>query len=106
MAKGQPEFNFLALAIGLEKRIETLHITHSMQMRAEQLSADPGSLRQDRHGGTLSNLPCWFTAGISRTACAYEKDEQRIKEFLEEQLPSNAWEQTGFYERFVFIPDL
>src|ERR1700730_14256123 len=36
--KANQKFNFLAQVLALEKRIETLHITHSMQMRAEQLS--------------------------------------------------------------------
>ena len=38
-AKANQKFNFLVQVLALEKRIETLHITHSMQMRAEQLSA-------------------------------------------------------------------
>src|SRR5205085_11762569 len=40
VAKAHQKFNFLTQAIMLEKRIETLHITRSMQDRAESLSAE------------------------------------------------------------------
>src|SRR6202000_3034774 len=87
--------------LALEKRIETLHITHSMQMRAEQLSAESREVidRIDMVA-RLSNLALliysWYIQnGHSRN----EKDEARVREYLKEQLPANAWEQTGFYER-------
>jgi len=100
-AKANQKFNFLALALGLEKRIETLHITHSMQMRAEQLSAESleVSARIDMVA-RLSNVALlvysWYIRnGHSRN----EQDEERVKEFLLQQLPADAWKQTGFYER-------
>ena len=40
IAKANQKFNFLPQAISLEKRIEGLHITRSMQDRAEILSAE------------------------------------------------------------------
>ncbi|HEY8971483.1 MAG TPA: hypothetical protein VIM64_20405 [Puia sp.] len=100
-AKANQKFNFLPLVLGLEKRIETLHITHSMQMRAEQLSAESLEVagRIDMLA-RLSNLALlvysWY---IKNGHARNEKDEERIKEFLKEQLPATAWEQTGFYER-------
>ena len=100
-AKANQKFNFLALVLGLEKRIETLHITHSMQMRAEQLSAESleVSARIDMVA-RLSNVALlvysWYIKnGHSRN----EQDEERVKEFLMGQLPADAWKQTGFYER-------
>src|SRR6202023_2683542 len=39
-AKNNQKFNFLTQVIALEKRIETLHITRSIQDRAERLSAE------------------------------------------------------------------
>src|SRR5690348_12528538 len=101
MATANQKFNFLALALGLEKRIETLHITHSMQMRAEQLSAESleVSARIDMVA-RLSNLALlvysWY---IKNGHARKEKDLLRIKAFIEEQLPPDAWKQTGFYER-------
>src|SRR5579864_9378020 len=100
-AKANQKFNFLVQVVALEKRIETLHITHSMQMRAEQLSAESREVidRIDMVA-RLSNLALlvysWYIHnGHSRN----EKDEERIKQYMKEQLPPNAWEQTGFYER-------
>src|SRR5258705_1884917 len=40
IAKANQKFNFLPQAIALEKRIENLHITRSMQDRAELLSEE------------------------------------------------------------------
>lgn len=100
-AKANQKFNFLVQVLSLEKRIETLHITHSMQMRAEQLSAESKSVidRIDMVA-RLSNLALliysWYIRnGHSRN----EKDEAALSAYLREQLPPNAWEQTGFYER-------
>ena len=100
-AKANQKFNFLVQVLSLEKRIETLHITHSMQMRAEQLSTESREVigRIDMVA-RLSNLALLVYSWYIRNGHARnEKDEARIKEYLEEQLPANAWEQTGFYER-------
>jgi len=100
-ARANQKFNFLVQVLALEKRIETLHITHSMQMRAEQLSAESRQVidRIDMVA-RLSNLALlvysWY---IQNGHARNEKDEARIKEYLQEQLPPDAWEQTGFYER-------
>ena len=100
-ARANQKFNFLSNALALEKRIETLHITHSMQMRAEQLSAE--SLEVNARidmVARLSNLALLVYSWYIRNGHARnEKDEARIKEFLQEQLPPAAWKQTGFYER-------
>jgi len=101
MARANQKFNFLAQTLSLEKRIETLHITHSMQMRAEQLSAESLEVisRIDMIA-RLSNLALlvysWY---IKNGHARNDKDELRIKEFMEEQLPPDAFQQTGFYER-------
>jgi hypothetical protein len=101
MAKANQKFNFLAQVLALEKRIETLHITHSMQMRAEQLSAESLEvIGKIDMVARLSNLALlvysWY---IKNGHARNEKDEERIREYLKEQLPVNAWEQDGFYER-------
>ena len=100
-AKANHKINFLVSAIALEKRIETLHITRSMQTRAEQLSAEINEV--NRHIDTLAKLSnlamllySWF---IKNGHARNKKDELRVKEYLKQHLPENAWEQTGFYER-------
>jgi len=101
MAKANQKYNFLVQVLALEKRIETLHITHSMQMRAEQLSAESTAvINRIDMVARLSNLALlvysWY---IQNGHARNEKDEVRIRQYLKEQLPPNAWEQTGFYER-------
>ena len=100
-AKANQKFNFLVQVLALEKRIETLHITHSMQMRAEQLSRESSEvLSRINMVARLSNLALlvysWY---IQNGHARNEKDEDRIREYMEEQLPADAWQQTGFYER-------
>lgn len=101
IAKTNQKFNFLVQVIGLEKRIESLHITRSIQDRAESLSAE--AMQVSKHidmVARLSNLSLrlysWYIKyGHTRN----EEDEMLIKEFLKAHLPSDAWQQTGFYEQ-------
>jgi len=100
-AKAHQKFNFLTLVIALEKRIETLHITRSMMNRAEQLSAE--AIEVGKHidmVARLSNLALqlygWF---IKYGHARNDKDEAQVIRFMKDNLPANAWEQTGFYER-------
>ena len=100
-AKANHKVNFLLQAIALEKRIETLHITRTMQTRAEQLAAE---INEVNHRidvlARLSNLAMllysWF---IKNGHARNEKDEEGVKVYLKEHLPENAWEQDGFYEK-------
>ncbi len=100
-AKANQKFNFLTQVIALEKRIETLHITRSMQSRAEQLSIEAMEVtaRIDMVA-KLSNLALqlysWF---IKNGHARNVKDEIAVKQFLHDNLPAGAIEQTGFYER-------
>ena len=101
IAKANQKFNFLPQTIALEKRIEGLHITRSMQSRAEQLSEEANEV--SRHidmVARLSNLALkmygWY---IQHGHARNEEDEKDIKQFMKESLPPNVWEQTGFYER-------
>lgn len=100
-AKANQKFNFLTGVIALEKRIESLHITRSMQDRAESLSAE--ALLVNRHIDMmtrLSNLALqlysWY---IKNGHVRNEEDEEVIMMFMKENLPADAWEQTGFYEK-------
>lgn len=100
-ARANQKFNFLIQVLALEKRIESLHITRGMQSRAELLSADAIEISNKIDMLTrLSNLSLrlysWF---IQHGHARNEKDETRIKQFMKENLPINAGEQTGFYEK-------
>src|SRR5580698_10043951 len=104
-AKANQKFNFLVQVLALEKRIETLHITHSMQMRAEQLSAESVQmLGRINMVARLSNLALLIYSWYIRNGHARnEKDEAGLREYVREQLPPGAWQQTGFYERLYLF---
>src|SRR5690349_97078 len=107
-AKANQKINFLPQLISLEKRIENLHITRSMRDRADQLSIEANEV--SRHIDTvarLSNLALqlysWY---IQHGHARNVDDETGVRKFLKENLPSDAWEQTGFYERLYLYQSL
>ena len=100
-AKHHNKFNFLTQVISWEKKIESLHITRSMQDRGEQLSAEAVEVNTKVSMVTrLSNLALqlysWY---IKNGHARNEKDETRVINFLKSNLPEDAHKQTGFYER-------
>lgn len=93
--------SFLIQIISLEKKIETLHITRSMQDRADRLSAEAVEVNEKRKIITqLSNLALqlysWY---IKNGHARNEADEVGVKAFFREQLPPNVFGLRGFYER-------
>ena len=100
-ARTHQKFYFLAQVIALEKRIENLHITKSIHSRAEELAVQANEVT--RHVDVmarLSNLSLllfsWFTRyGHARN----ERDEDGVRAFMKDNLPENADQFTGFYER-------
>jgi len=101
LARSYHQDSFLIQVISLEKKIETLHITRSMQNRADQLSADADTVNENRKNITrLSNLALqlysWY---IKNGHARNEKDEEGVKEFFKNNLPENAFSYRGFYER-------
>src|SRR4051812_44776052 len=95
-AKANHKFTFLTQLIALEKRIETLHITRSMQHRAESLSAE--AIQVSIHidmVARLSNLALQLYSWYIKNGHARDQDDEaRIKLFIKELLPANAWKQT------------
>ncbi|MDZ4796231.1 MAG: hypothetical protein SGI83_18285 [Bacteroidota bacterium] len=101
IAKANQKFNFLPQAIALEKRIENLHITRSMQDRAEILSTEANEVsRHIAMVARLSNLALklysWF---VQHGHARNEEDEKDIRQFMKDNLTKDVWEQNGFYER-------
>ena len=101
MARSQYKFHHLAQLLALEKRIETLHITRSMEEKAERLSEEV-RLVHDRLSAIerLSNLALqlygWY---IKNGHARNEEDEQGIKDFFRQNIPAGGFDQTGFYEQ-------
>jgi len=101
IAKTHQKFYFLAQVIALEKRIENLHITRSIQSRAELLAVEANNVSHHIDVmARLSNISLlllsWFTRhGHARN----EKDEAGVKKFMQENLPPDTHKLTGFYEQ-------
>ena len=101
VATTHQKFYFLAQVVALEKRIENLHITHSIENRANMLAIEANQI--SRHidvVARLSNLSLqlfsWFTLhGHARN----ESDETGVKKFMQENMPQGAVNLNGFYER-------
>ncbi|MEO6548537.1 MAG: hypothetical protein ABIN94_11080 [Ferruginibacter sp.] len=100
-AKHHNKFNFLTQVISWEKKIETLHITRSMQDRGEQLSAEAMEVNSRvSMVSQLSNLALrLYSFYIKNGHARNEKDETGVINFLKNNLPVDAHRQTGFYER-------
>jgi len=101
MANANHKFNYLIPALALEKRIESLHITRSPEGRAEQLSKESVEISSHIYYTTiLSNLALqlysWF---IKYGHSLKESEEQHVIEFMQQNVPKDAWQQNGFYER-------
>jgi hypothetical protein len=100
-ARANQKFNFLPQAISLEKRIENLHITRSMQDRAELLSTEANEINKHidivaRLSNLALKLYSWY---VEHGHARNEEDEKDIRRFMKESLPPHASAQTGFYER-------
>jgi hypothetical protein len=99
------KFSYLTQVITLEKKIETLHITRSIRDRADKLAAEALEVSgQIDMVARLSNLSLqlysWY---IENGHARNKKDETTVRTFFNEKLPSNAYEQTGFYEKLYLF---
>ncbi len=100
-ARAFNQITFWLQALIFEKKIESLHITRSFEDRAEQLAREVDEL-DDRlvMVGKLSNLALQLYGWYIRMGHARDQDdEEAVKTFFEEHLPSDASKFTGFYER-------
>ena len=100
-ARANQKFNFLTSVIALEKRIESLHITRSMLDRVDQLAVEANEVSKHidivaRLSNLALQLYSWF---IKHGHARNEKDEASVIQYMKDNLPANAWEQPGFYER-------
>jgi hypothetical protein len=100
-ARENNQFTYQMQAVFFEKKIEALHITRSMQDRAESLSEEADSVIGKLKSITsLSNLSLllysWYIKhGHSRN----EKDAADLEDFFTRHLPKDANKLEGFYEK-------
>jgi tetratricopeptide (TPR) repeat protein len=100
-ARSNEKLNHLTQLIALEKRIETLHITRSMEEKTGLLSAEALTTSNRTHNVVqLSNLALqlysWY---IKNGHTRNEEDEKDIRIFFKENMPAAAAKLTGFYEQ-------
>jgi hypothetical protein len=100
-ARAHNQLTFLLQVLFFEKTIESLHITRSMQDRADQLATELDAVNEQlRLISQLSNLALqlysWYIRhGVARN----EEDEGAVEEFFEKNMPADLSNCQGFYER-------
>ena len=101
VARGNHQFTYLQQVIFLEKKIEALHITRSMQDRAERLTAEADEVT-DRlmQISKLSNLSLLLYSWYIKNGHARNKnDEAAVQKFFDDHYPTHAKSPHGFYEK-------
>lgn len=103
-AKVSNQISSLTEAIFLEKKIESLHITRSMQDRADALTAEANSTNDRLVKVTkLSNLALqlysWY---IKNGHARNEKDEEEVENYFREHLINELKVPDGFYQSLYY----
>ncbi|RYG03292.1 MAG: hypothetical protein EOO02_08740 [Chitinophagaceae bacterium] len=100
-ARAHNQLTYLQQVLFFEKKIETLHITRSMQDRADQLTIQSDEVTARLGLVTqLSNLSLQLYSWYIKNGLARNKqDEVAIQQFFETHLPGNTVEIKGFYEK-------
>ncbi len=88
-------------ALIFEKKIEALHITRSIENRAEQLSHEVDEVNNtivllSKFSNLALQLYGWY---IKNGHARNEKDVTAVKAFFEANLPVYSFGKTGFYEK-------
>jgi hypothetical protein len=101
LTKNNNQVTYLQQILFLEKKIETLHITRSLQNRAEQLSTEVADVNERVHLiGELSNISLqlysWY---IKNGHARNEEDREAVDMFLQNESITQAQTDKGFYER-------
>jgi len=105
LARSHHQVTFWLQALILEKKIESLHITRSLENRAEELAVEVDELN-DRLVmiGRLSNLALQLYGWYIRAGHVRNKAEEKaVREFYRKGLPADAAVQTGFYEKLYLF---
>jgi len=100
-ARAYHQLTFLMQVLFFEQKIEALHITRSIQDRADRLAIEMDEVnRRLLLTGSLSNLSLqlysWF---IKNGHARNDKDEKAVQEFFETHLPEDTSKCNGFYEK-------
>ncbi len=101
MARVNQQLTYLQQVLFFEKKIEALYITRSMRDRAQRLAEESEKVHEQLTlVNTLSSLSLllysWY---IQHGHARDEKDVKSLSVFFDAQMPPNAAQATGFYER-------
>jgi hypothetical protein len=101
LARAHNQVTYLLQVLFFEKKIEALHITRSMQDRADQLAGEVNEVNNRLTLiGRLSNLSLQLYSWYIRNGHARnEKDEIAIREYFEQHLPADGNDVKHFYEK-------
>lgn len=105
MAQANHQSTYLMQAIFFEKKIESLHITRSMQGKAEELTEKSKKLITKLDLIThLSNLSLnLYSLYITNGHARNKKDATAVQSYFQSQLPENSHEIKGFYEQLYLF---
>jgi hypothetical protein len=100
-ARANNQVTYILQVLFLEKKIEALHITRSMQDRADKLCAEVDEVnKRVEMIGSLSNTSLQLYSWYIKNGHARNKEDIAIVDgFLNTQLITEAECQKGFYER-------
>ena len=103
-AKDHNQVSFLIEVLFLEKKIESLHITRSMQDRADALTSESNETNiQLIRLTSLSNLALqlysWY---IKNGHARNDEDEKEVENYFHEHLTEDVKNPEGFYERLYY----
>jgi hypothetical protein len=104
-ARAYHQVTYVLQALFFEQKIEALHITRSMQDRADKLAEEVDQVIASLSlMGRLSNLSLqlysWY---IKNGHARNEKDETAVEEFFKRQLPDDISGSKGFYVLLYFF---
>jgi hypothetical protein len=104
LARQYNQNTYLLQVLVFEKTIEGLHITRSMQDRAESLAREVIEVNDHLElTSVLSNLSLQLYGWYIRNGHARnEKDVRDIVQFFDSNMPIHARAATGFYERLYY----
>ncbi|MEO8764040.1 MAG: hypothetical protein ABI416_07125 [Ginsengibacter sp.] len=103
-AKAHNQVSFLIGVLFLEKKIETLHITRSMQDRADALTHESNNTNEMLLKITrLSNLSLQLYSWYIKNGHARNKDDEKeVENYFHEHLTDDIKKPEGFYEKLYF----
>lgn len=104
IARTNNQINFLIEVLIIEKKIETLHITRSMQDRADALTSEADDtnvhlVKETQLSNLALQLYSWYIKnGLARN----QDDEKEIEDYFQKHLTGEIKNPEGFYEKLYY----